>query len=183
MTYKESLTAAMDSLAKNQKTVFIGYNTRWGSRANGTLVNVPTAQCIETPVAENLMAGMAVGMSLEGYLPVVYFERFDFILNAADAIVNHLDKMAMMSDGQFKPRAIIRVVVGSRDQPLFTGPTHTQDFTEAFQKLVSFPVIDLKIWQNGLGNRPHEIYKSLENANQSAMVIEHRELYQINFND
>lgn len=171
MTYKESLVKAMDELAQDRRRLFIGYNTRFGSRANGTLLNVPIDQCIETPVAESLMGGMAVGLSLNGFRPLVYFERFDFILNALDAIVNHLDKMDMMSGGQFSPKAIIRVVIGSKTAPLFTGPTHTQDFTEAMRKLVKFDVIELK-----RGLSPHEVYRQAKD--KSAMIIEYRELYQ-----
>jgi pyruvate/2-oxoglutarate/acetoin dehydrogenase E1 component len=175
MTYKESLTTSMDLLAMDPKTVFVGYNVRRGSMANGTLVNVPKKQLIETPVAENLMMGMAVGLSLEGFLPVVYFERFDFILNAMDAIINHLDKLAVLSTGQFKPKVIIRIVVGA-NAPLFTGPTHTQDFTEALRKLVSFPVIQLASLHPRDG-QPTTIYGNALASPTSTAIVEYRELY------
>ena len=80
--YQDAIKEAMETLAKNDKVIFLGYNTRCGGRCNGSLKNVPDAQIIETPLAENLMMGMAIGLSLEGYIPVVYFERFDFIFNA-----------------------------------------------------------------------------------------------------
>jgi pyruvate/2-oxoglutarate/acetoin dehydrogenase E1 component len=173
MTYKESLTMAMTRLGQDPATVFVGYNVRYGSLANGTLANVPISQRIETPVAENLMGGMAIGLSLGGLKPVVYFERFDFILNAMDAIVNHLDKMGLMSQGQFNPKVIIRVLVGAKNMPLFTGPTHTQDFSDAFRHLVSFPVIQLK----GSGPSPAETYQWASEMSSSSMIIEYRELY------
>lgn len=142
MTYKEQLTEAMASLAADERRRFIGYGLTHG-RAGGTLARAKPEQIIETPVAENLMAGIAIGQSLAGLLPVLYFERFDFILNAADAIVNHFDAAAKISRGQFKPAVIIRVVVGNRTKPLFTGRTHTQNFSAAFRAMVSFPVIEL----------------------------------------
>ena len=71
---------------------FIGYNVRYGN-AIGTLKDVSDDQKLETPVAENLMAGLAMGMSFEGFNPVIYFERHDFMLVAADAIINHIDKI------------------------------------------------------------------------------------------
>ena len=140
MTYKESMTAAMTALGDDARTRFIGYGVTKG-KAGGTLAGVTSAQLIETPVAENLMAGIAIGLSLAGKLPVVYFERFDFVLNAADAIVNHLDKMATMSNGEFKPAVILRCVVGNTRKPLFTGETHVQDFTDAFACMVKMPVM------------------------------------------
>ena len=66
----------------------------------GTLKDVPDDQKIETPVAENLMVGLAIGMSFEGFKPVVYFERHDFMLVAADAISNHIDKIERISHGE-----------------------------------------------------------------------------------
>ena len=72
--------------------------------------------------------------------PVVYFERADFILNALDAIVNHLDKAATLSRGVFKPAVILRITVGNSDKPLFTGPPHVQDFNNALREMVNFRV-------------------------------------------
>lgn len=130
MTYKESITEAMAVLAQDPRRVFIGYGLLKG-RAMGTLAGVPEAQILETPVAENLMMGLAIGLSLKGRLPVVYFERMDFITNAMDAIVNHLAAMDQLSRGEFKPAVIIRCTIGNRNKPLYTGPVHTQDFTTA----------------------------------------------------
>jgi pyruvate/2-oxoglutarate/acetoin dehydrogenase E1 component len=129
-TYKDALRRSMDWLADDPKTLFLGYGIRHGGRAAGTLVNVPVHQLIETPCAENLMMGMAIGLALDGFLPVVFFERFDFITNAVDALVNHLDKLPTLSAGRFNPKVLIRCVVGGEEKPLYTGPTHTQDFLE-----------------------------------------------------
>lgn len=143
MTYRDSLTAAMTALAADPAVCFVGYGVRYG-KAMGTLAHVPEAQLVETPCAENLMMGVAVGLALAGRKPVVFLERFDFALNAADALVNHADKLALMSRGQFSPAIIVRVVVGNRKKPLFTGETHTQDFSEAFASMLDMPVCELK---------------------------------------
>lgn len=142
MNYKGELTAAMESLAEDPLVRFIGYGLINGA-AMGTLKNVPMSQRVETPVAENLMVGLAIGMSLKGLKPVVFIERADFVLNALDAIVNHLDKAEQISHGEFKPHIILRIVVGNKTKPLFTGATHTQDMTEALRELVTFPVVQL----------------------------------------
>lgn len=139
--YRAAICKAMLDLAQDDRRRFVGYNVKCG-RAGGTLDGVPEYQLVETPVAENLMAGIAIGLSLTGYKPVLYFERMDFIMNAMDAIVNHLDKLDELSDGQFSPKIIIRCVVGNRDKPLFTGPTHTQNFSEAMRHLVRFRIIE-----------------------------------------
>ncbi len=144
LSYKDELTKAMESLAKDPLVRFVGYGVKIGGRAGGTLKNVSDSQLIEMPVAESLMVSFAIGLSLKGLKPVVFIERFDFILNALDAIVNHLDKIATISHGEFEPTMILRIVVGNSRKPLFTGKTHTQDFSVALRALVSFPVIQLQ---------------------------------------
>jgi len=141
-SYNFTLTAAMNSLACDPRTRFVGYGLKRG-RAMGTLSSVPESMIVETTVAENLMVGVAIGLSLRGLRPVVYFERCDFLTNALDAIVNHLDKVAGLSRGEFSPGVILRVTVGNRAKPLFTGPPHTQDFCAALREMVDFRVSPL----------------------------------------
>ena len=91
--YKDKIRIEIEKLSQREDIVFIGYGLKFGSRGAGFLKNIPDDKIIETPVAENLMLSMAIGLSLEGKLPVVIYERMDFILNAMDALVNHLDKI------------------------------------------------------------------------------------------
>jgi pyruvate dehydrogenase E1 component beta subunit len=171
MIYIDALKYSMNKLAKQDKTIFIGYNTKY-TRAANTLRDVPESQLIETPVAENLMAGMAIGMSLRGYKPIVYFERFDFVLNALDSIVNHLDKIKKMSNNEYDPKVIIRVVIGRKDKPLYSCITHVQDYTEAVSKMVDFPVIKLNTSKDIL-----HYYKKASKWETSMMLVETRGFY------
>lgn len=174
MTYKEELTLAMDNLAGDKATRFIGYGVKIGGRALGTLKNVPDAQLVETPVAENLMVGLATGMSLAGLRPLVFIERMDFILNALDAIVNHLSAARKISRGQFHPAAILRVVIGNRHKPLYTGPTHVQDFTEAVRLMVDFPVVRLTE-ADQIAPAYFEAHEAMWRG-RSTMLVEHKDL-------
>lgn len=144
MNYRDELTRAMDKLAADERTCFLGYGVKIGGKALGTLKNVSDAQLIETTVAENLMAGMAHGLALIGRLPVVFIERADFIFNALDAIVNHCDKAQQLSRGQFTAGVIFRVVVGNKYKPLFTGETHTQNPADAMRSLLGMTVEELE---------------------------------------
>lgn len=143
-TYKDALTASMTELGKHPEVVVCGYNvTKPGGAGGGTFAGIPEEQRIEMPLAENLMAGASIGLSLQGYVPILWFERMDFILCGLDAICNHLDKIKSLSEGIHKPAAIIRCVVGNSETPLYTGVTHTQNFTKALKEMVSFPVYEL----------------------------------------
>ncbi len=169
LTYKQAVTESMTNLGDNG-SIFIGYSIIPGD-AMGTTINVPYDQKIETPVAENLMVGLAIGMSFEGFKPVVYFERHDFMLVAADAIGNHVDKIERISHGEFKVPVILKTVVD--DGGLFySGPTHSQDFTSTFKEMVSFPVLEPMT--------PGEVlsaYNFAATSSQPVMIVEHKKFH------
>ncbi len=171
MNYKEAIKESMEMIARKENSIFLGYNINFGSKAYGTLESIPESKKIETPVAENLMIGLAIGLSLEGFLPVVFFERHDFMLNAMDAIINHADKIKNMSKNQFKTPFIIRATVGS-NTPLDPGPQHNQDFTEMFKKSIKFP-----IYCPTTPKEVEEAYKKAIESDDPVMIIERRDLY------
>ena len=183
MTYKEIITEAMTSLAQDPDVCFVGYGVTRG-KAMGTLAKVNPAQLIETPVAENLMVGLATGLALRGRKPVVFIERCDFLLNALDAIVNHLTKINVMSRGEFKPAIILRVVIGNRDKPLFTGETHTQDFMHPFDLMVNargaaMVVKEVKAQPHDWFTIPYDFKEAVErlNTGYSTAFFERKDLY------
>jgi hypothetical protein len=168
LSYKDAITTAMNEF--DDKHIFIGYSLIPGN-AMGTIKNIPDNQKIETPVAENLMVGLAIGMSFEGFKPVVYFERHDFMLVAADAIANHVDKIQLISHGEFKCPVIFKTVVD--DGGLFySGPTHSQNFTEAFRKMVDFPVLDATSADEALN-----MYRFARTCDYPVMIVEHKKLF------
>src|SRR5688572_29899818 len=101
----------MEWLGNQPRTLFVGQQVRFdGQRLHATLNGVPMERRIEMPVAENFQMGFCTGLALAGYMPISIYPRFDFLLLAADALVNHLDKLPLM--GGFKPKVIIRTAVG-----------------------------------------------------------------------
>ena len=169
LSYKDAMVQAMTELGE-QGAIFIGYNVKRGD-AMGTLKNVPAEQKIETPVAENLMAGLAIGMSFEGFKPVLYFERHDFTLVAADAIGNHIDKIERISHGEFKVPVIIRAVTADAG-PFYAGPTHQQDLTSVFRELVDFPIFDPVSGADAL-----RAFKCAQVSKGPVMVVERKSRY------
>ena len=139
ISYKDAFLQSMTELGEDG-AIFVGYNVARGD-AMGTLKNVPADQKTEMPVAENLMSGLAIGMSFEGFNPVLYFERQDFMLVAMDAIGNHINHIERISHGEYKVPIIIRAVAADGG-PFYSGPTHSQDFTNVLKALVTFPVLD-----------------------------------------
>lgn len=133
----------MTMLAKHPKTVFVGQAVRFdGQRANASFSGVPQGKRIEMPVCEDFQMGFCSGLALDGFIPISFYPRWDFLILAANQLVNHLDKMPLM--GAFKPKVIIRTAVGAKF-PLDPGHQHTQDHSRAFQRMLdTVKVIELR---------------------------------------
>ena len=136
MKYIDAITQEMQWLASKKDTVFIGEGITNAGRIYHTLDKVPLRKCIETPIAENLISGIAIGLALEGYQPIVVFQRMDFMLIAADAIINHMALMPKMSGGQFTLPIIIRTIIGSQSRKFWVGEQHNHDFEHVFKPYV-----------------------------------------------
>ena len=103
-----------------------------GTGCYESLTDVPANKKMEFPVAENFQIGVSTGMAINGLVPVSVVPRWNFLLCATDQIVNHLDKMSLMSDGRCSPKVIIRVAVGS-EIPVDPQDQHKGNFSDAFR--------------------------------------------------
>ena len=90
MTYQEAITDEMAYLGKKRDVMFLGQGLVNAGRIYHTLDGVAKRNCVEMPIAENLIMGCGIGLAMHGLRPVVVFQRMDFMLIAADQIINHL---------------------------------------------------------------------------------------------
>jgi len=173
MTYKNEVINAMELLAKNEKVLFIGQTVACsGSAVYESLEKVPESKRIELPVMEDAQMGIAIGLSLEGFIPVSVYPRMDFLILAMNQLVNHLDKLEEMSNQGFRPKVIIRTIIGST-KPLYPGIQHCSDYTGAFKVLLkNVEVIKLI---NSKDIAP--TYKKALESDKSTLLIEVSDLY------
>lgn len=78
---------------------------------------------IDTPVSELATTGAAVGAALNGYHPIVIHPRMDFMILAADQIVNQAAKWRHMLGGKLSPTVTIRGIVNRGGEQ---GAQHSQ---------------------------------------------------------
>jgi pyruvate/2-oxoglutarate/acetoin dehydrogenase E1 component len=139
-----------------------------------TLKDIPRDRLIELPVAEEMQMGMTTGMALAGQIPVSIFPRWNFLLCAISQLVNHLDKVDVMSNGGYKTKAIIRTGIGS-ERPLHPQQQHVGDFTAAIQAMcTTIEVIRVA--------EPAEIFPAYQRAllredGRSTIVVEYGDYY------
>ncbi len=168
MNYAEETTLAMGMLAQHPDTVFVGQSVRYeGQLLHRTLRDVPMSRRIEMPIIEDFQMGFCTGLALEGYIPICIFPRWDFLLLAANQMVNHLDKFPHF--GYF-PKVIIRTAVGDT-KPLDPGPQHCQNHTEAFKMMLK------TVWVTEVITHPMQAYKAALEGSGSFLVVEHMENY------
>ena len=136
MNYIDETKKAMTWLGKQKDTIFLGQTVEYpGSPMFKSLEDVPKNKKKEMPVAEDMQMGMSIGLALEGFVPISIFPRMDFLILAMNQLVNHLDKIEEMSNGEFNPGIIIRTQIGN-NKPLNPGPQHTGNYYQALNKIL-----------------------------------------------
>ncbi len=135
MKYYKEIKRAQTLLSEQPNSIFIGQSVRYpGTGLYDSLIHIPDEKKFEFPIAENLQMGVCTGLALKGFLPIAVYPRWNFLICATDQIVNHLDKLPLMSDGEFIPKVIIRVAIGS-ERPVDPQDQHKGDFTDAFKSM------------------------------------------------
>lgn len=175
MKYAQALKGAMEFLAEDPRVLFLGQAVSVpGTAMFGTLSGIDPARRVELPVEEEMQMGMCNGLALAGFIPVSVFPRWNFLLLAANQIVNHLDKIEQMSGGGYAPKVIIRTSIGS-ERPLHPQLQHVGDFTEAFRLMCrNIEVIRLE--------EPEEILPAYRKAllredGKSTLLVEYGDYY------
>ena len=173
MKYKDELIRSMEWLGEKDDTIFLGQSVKYsGNAIYNTLNTLKDSMKIETPVFEEVQMGMSTGMAMDGLVPISCFPRFDFLMRCMDSLVNHLDKMQVMTENTFKPKVIIRTSIGSTN-PLNGGVQHTQDYTKVFKDILT--AVDVILL-----NEPEEIFPTVQNADEndgSSLIIEWGDYY------
>lgn len=166
--YKEQLKRAMSWLSDQSDTIFLGQSVLYeGTGLYDTLSHLPKEKRIEFPVAENFQMGFSIGMALNGFVPISVYPRWNFLLSATDQVVNHLDKLFFMSDGQYNPKVIIRVAVGSVI-PVDPQDQHKGNFSDAFSLMCK----NIDVIEAFTPEKVFEAYKYAYNNNKSSIIVE-----------
>ena len=81
----------------------------------------------DTPLAESMIAGLAIGMSLQGLKPVAEFQFMGFIYPAMNQIISHAARMRNRTRGRLHCPLVFRAPFGGG----IRAPEHHSESTEA----------------------------------------------------
>jgi pyruvate/2-oxoglutarate/acetoin dehydrogenase E1 component len=173
ISYKNELQKATNLLGE-KGYLFLGQNMRFGGTSMYHMIkHLPEEQRWELPVFEDTQMGMSIGMSLNGVKVCSVFPRMDFLILAINQLVNHADRVRLMSDGQFKLKGlIIRSAIGSV-KPLFPGEQHSGDYCEAIQKMCK----EIKVVKLEDASRIYEEYEKAIESEVPTLLVEIPDLY------
>jgi len=125
----------------------------------------------DTPIAEAVIVGSAIGAALTGLRPIAELMTINFAFSAMEHIVNEAAKLRYMFGGQFTLPIVIRTVSGGGRQ---LGATHSQTPDVIF---AHFP--GLKVVAPGTPEDAKGLLKSAIHSDDPVMFIEHATLYQV----
>lgn len=93
----------------------------------GLLDRFGPERVMDTPLAESMIGGIAVGMATRGLKPVAEFQFMGFIYPAFDQIVNHAARMRNRTRGRLSCPVVFRTPFGAG----IHAPEHHSESTEA----------------------------------------------------
>jgi pyruvate dehydrogenase E1 component beta subunit len=141
--FAHAINRSLDhAMARDDKVLLLGEDiaNAGGSFAvtRGLLAKYGPDRVIDMPIAENAIAGMAVGLAVSGYRPVIEIMFMDFMTLTMDAVVNQAAKLHFMFGGQGAVPMVVRTQHGGG---LNAGPQHSQCLEAWFAHIPGLKVV------------------------------------------
>ena len=174
ITYAQAVCEALDEEMERDDMVmmigedvgFIGGNFK---TSVGLLEKYGDLRMKDSPISEQGIVGMGVGMALTGMRPVVELMFSDFLLVAADQVFNQMAKIRYMSGGQANVPMTIRCPIGA-------GRSSAAQHSQSMQAMCAqFP--GLKIAVPSTAQEAKGLLKAAIRDDDPVIVFEHKMEY------
>ena len=177
-TYREALSDAMSNAMKSsEKTMILGQGINDFKGLFGTTLGLHRkypGRVIETPLAEDSIAGICIGAALNGMYPINTHIRADFGLLVFNQLINLAAKYKYMFGGLFEVPMMMRMIIG---RSWGQGAQHSQSLQSLLAHIPGLVVI--------MPASPQSILESYEFAinhhRGPVIMLEHRLLYELEF--
>lgn len=174
ITYREAIVAAQyEALTNDKKIIIMGEDIGVAGApfktCEGLYDEFGGTRVRDTPIAEEAFVGMAMGMAVTGYKPVIELMFSDFMGVCFDQIVNSIAKHRFMCGGTVEVPVTIRAMGGGGTR---FGAQHSQTGESWIQQFPGLKVV--------VAADPHDAYHMLRWAIQDkdpVIVLEHKSLF------
>jgi len=141
-TYIEAIREGMiEEMRRDKRVIIMGEDVEEGGvfrTTQGVLAEFGPQRIIDTPLAESAIVGVALGASLNGFLPIAEIQFADFIHPAFDQIVSEVARMHYRSNGGFHCPMVIRAPFGGG---IRGGLYHSQSVEAFFAHVPGLKVV------------------------------------------
>ena len=179
LTTGQALNKALSLILEQNPTAFIAgedigiYGGAFGV-TDGLLAQFGEERIKDTPIAEDVIAGLAVGASMTGGKPIVEMQFSDFIVNAMDPIVNQAAKLHFMYGGSVNVPIIVR---GASGAGTGAAAQHSQSLESWFCHVPGLKVVTPSNPQNAYDLLLHSFVDP-----NPVIFMEHKLIYKIKDN-
>ncbi len=126
-------------------------------------------RCFNSPLAESSIVGVAIGLALKGFKPVIEIQFGDYIWPAMNQIRNELNTISYRSKGDFTANVVIRVAVGGYIRGAFY---HSQNIEATFSHFGGLVIV----MPSNAGDAYGLLNASIR-SNNPVLFLEHKGLY------
>ena len=103
-TYAEALRLAQEECLEDGNCIIMGLGVPDPKGIFGSTLGLQEKfgkeKIFDIPLSENAITGMAIGLAIKGYKPIITHQRVDFALVSTEQIINQVAKWNYMFDGE-----------------------------------------------------------------------------------
>lgn len=143
LTFIDAILEATDqAMQEDQRVIVFGLDVDDPKAIQGTTKGLPkkygNMRVFGTPLSEDAMTGVAIGMALSGLRPIHIHIRNDFMLLAMNQIINIAAKSHYMYGGSVNIPIVIRSMIG---KSWGQGAQHSQSLYSFFMHVPGLKVV------------------------------------------
>lgn len=170
ITYCEAINEALYyEMKKNKNILVYGLEDKvFGSTKNLREI-YGSKRFFFTPLSEDLLTGMSLGLAISGKIPVFNHIRVDFLLLGMNQLINMISSFRFSTNGKSKVPILIRAVIG---RGWGQGYQHSKSLQSIFSHIPGLKVI--------MPSTPYDAKGMITAAlrgNSPVICLEHRWLY------
>jgi pyruvate dehydrogenase E1 component beta subunit len=174
ITYREALNEALhEEMARDESVIVLGEEVALYEGAykvtKGLLGRFGERRVKDTPIAEEVIAGAAIGAAMGGLRPIAEMMTWNFAILAFDQILNHAAKIRYMFGGQVTLPLVVRGPQGGGKQ---LGAQHSQSVETWLVHCPGLKVVTPATCADAKG-----LLKTAVRDDNPVMFLEHEVLY------
>lgn len=170
ITYCEAINESLNQeMRKNKNILVYGLEDKVFGSTKNLLANYGSKNFFYTPLSEDLLTGMSLGLSISGKIPVLNHIRVDFLLLGINQLINMISSFRFSSNGKVKVPILIRAVIG---RGWGQGYQHSKSLQSIFSHIPGLRVIMPSTPKDAKG-----MITSALRGSSPVICLEHRWLY------